>query len=123
MPPAASLKGNRRLAGDRAVNGKGPVSWKRAPESREGAGGKRLWSGFFPSGVGALCAGQRLRGEELDPFEDGALRSVALALVEFDDAGVTAVAFPETGGDILEQDSDDVFVLAPHFAVGFAPVQ
>ena len=49
--------------------------------------------------------------ERVHPFEDGALRGVALALVHADDAGVAAVAFLERGRDFLEQDFRGVFLV------------
>jgi len=63
------------------------------------------------------------RGGEIHPFEDRPLRGVALALAEFDDACVAAVAFLEGGRQLFEQDADEVFVGTPGFAPGLGPVK
>src|ERR1044071_101 len=60
---------------------------------------------------------------EIDPLEDGAWSGVTLALVEFDDAGVAAIALLEGGGEFLEEDADDILVLAPGLASGLVAVE
>src|SRR5215831_907647 len=59
--------------------------------------------GGFGSGFGLCC--------EFDPFENGALGGVALALVEANDTSVAAGAVFVGGGDLVEEHFDRVFLM------------
>src|SRR5438876_126237 len=52
-----------------------------------------------------------VRGGNLDPFENGARRGVALALVQADDAGVAAGTILEDRGNLFEENSRGIFLV------------
>ena len=69
---------------------------------------------WFGPGCGFLRC--RRRSRVIHPFQNGALRGIALPLVHFDDAGITAVAFLERGRDVFKKNPQHVLVLPPFLA-------
>jgi hypothetical protein len=57
---------------------------------------------------GGLCLGHN---RHIDPFEDGALAGVALALIEANDSGVAAVTILLGRSDFGEENFDRVFLM------------
>lgn len=65
--------------------------------------------GFF-SRFG-LDRSRRNRGAELDPFQDGTLPGVALALAELDDAGIASMPLFLSRGDLVKEDLHSVLLV------------
>jgi hypothetical protein len=83
--------------------------------------------GYLLSFLGSLrfgrFGGEFLGHRNLNPFKDGTLSRVTLALIHFDDASVATRPGLKCGCQFFEQDTHNVFLRPPFLSVSLAPVQ